>query len=209
MNLNKLRNNIGWLFKLEPPEIHLDPQGRELPRRDEEWLLQEISADGEVLTLRDGRILGLSTPVGADAVHHFDTDRSRGDRHGFLMLKQQMFIQGDHITFRMCFRPGERVDPLPPLKAERVPVNSDFIRTSGIQQRLEAAGFEVNGVVELRLPELELKGWEPIIENDKHGRPTLYYLPDSRPGMSLIFIKKRKPGVQHHVLTPPPSPRRR
>ena len=209
MNLNKLRSNIGWLFKLEPPEIRLDEQGRELPRRDEEWLLQEISPDDDFLTLRDRRILGLSTPIGADAVHHFDTDRSRGERHGFLMLKQQMFIQGDHITFRMCFRPGERVDPLPPLKAERRPVTHDFMQTSGIQQRLEAAGFEVNGVVELRLPELELKGWEPIIENDKNGRPTLYYLPDTRPGMSLIFIKRRKPTVRHHVLVPQSLQRRR
>jgi hypothetical protein len=74
MNLNKLRSNIGRLFKLEPREIRLDEQGRELPRRDEEWLLQEISPDDDFLTLRDRRILGLSTPIGADAVHHFDTE---------------------------------------------------------------------------------------------------------------------------------------
>ena len=42
MNLNKLRGNVGWLFKLQPPAIHLDPQGREVPCHDEEWLLQEL-----------------------------------------------------------------------------------------------------------------------------------------------------------------------
>lgn len=207
MNLNKLRGNVGWLFKLQPPAIHLDPQGRELPCRDEEWLLQEISPDGETLTIRDLRILGLSTPIGADAVHHFDTDRSRGTCHGLLMLKQQMFIQGDRITFRLCFRPGERVNPLPPLAVERVPVSFEFLRTSGIQRKLEAAGFEVNGVVELRLAELEMQGWERVVENDRYGRPISYYIPDSRAGMNLIFIKRRKPATPQRVQTPTP-PRR-
>jgi hypothetical protein len=204
MNLYKLRGNVGWLFKLQPPAIHLDPQGRELPYLDEEWLLQEISPDGETLTIRDLRILGLLTPIGADAVHHFDTDRSRGARHGLLMLKQQMFIQGDRITFRLCFRPGERVNPLPLVEVERVPVSFDFIRTSGIQQKLEAAGFEVNGVIELRLAELEMKGWERVLENDRYGKPTMYFQADSRPGMNLIFIKRRKPAPPQRVQIPPP-----
>jgi hypothetical protein len=204
MNLNKLRSNAGWLFKLQPPAIHLDPQGHELPYRDEEWLLREVSADGETLTLSDLQIAGLSTLIGADVVHHFDTDRSRGTRHGLLMLKQQMFIQANTITFRLCLRPGERVNPLPPMEIERVPVSFDFLQRSGIQARLEAAGFEVNGVVALRLAELELKGWERVVVNDTHGRPTLYYLPDSRPGMELIFIKKRKPAPPHRVQVPPP-----
>jgi hypothetical protein len=204
MNLNKLRSNVGWLFKLQPPAIHLDREGRELPYRDEEWLLREVSADGETFTLGDLKIAGLSTLIGADVVHHFDTDRSRGTRHGLLMLKQQMFIQADTITFRLCSRPGERVNPLPPMEVERVPVSFDFLHKSGVQQRLEAAGFEVNGVIALRLAELELKGWERVVVSDTHGRPTLYYVPDSKPGMELIFIKKRKPAPPQRVQVPPP-----
>jgi hypothetical protein len=199
MNLNKLRGNIGWLFKLQPPAIHLDPSGRELPYVDEEWLLQDVSADAATITVRDLKILGLSTTVGADVVHHFDTDRSRGTRHGFLMLGQQMFIKANSITYRLCSRPGQRVDPLPLPQIERVPVDFNFIRTSGIEQRLQAEGFEANGVVAQRLAERELQGWERVIVNDRHGNPTEYFIADSRPGMELIFIKKRKPVAEHHV----------
>jgi hypothetical protein len=204
MNLNKLRGNVGWLFKLQPPAIHLDPQGRELPCRDEEWLLQEVSADGETLTLSDQRVAGLRTKIGADVVHHFDTDHSRGAHHGLLMLKQQMCIQAGTISFRLCFRPGERVDPPPPIEVTRVAVSFDFLQKSGIEKRLEAEGFEVSGVIALRLAELELKGWECVVENDRYGRPTIYYLPDSRPGMDLIFIKRRKPAPSLGVRVPPP-----
>jgi hypothetical protein len=127
------------------------------------------------------------------------------------MLKQQMFIQGDRISFRLCFRPGERVNPLPPVEIERVPVSFEFLRTSGIQQKLEATGFEVNGVVELRLPELEMQGWERVVENDRYGKPTSYYLPDPRAGMNLIFIKRRKPAPPQRVqaLRPQRWPGRR
>jgi hypothetical protein len=110
-----------------------------------------------------------------------------------------MFIQGDHISYRECAVHGQRVEPLPTLATVRVPVDLDFIRASGIQQKLEAAGFEVSGVVEQRLARSEREGWEPVIEPDKYGKPTQYFLQDSRPGMSLIFIKRRKPTVQHHV----------
>jgi hypothetical protein len=207
MKLDMIRKNLGWLMKIQPPAIHLDQLGRELPYRDEEWVLSQISADGESLTLQEARVNGLATKLGKDVVHHFDTDKNRGDRHGLLLLGQQMFIKGNTISYRPCAVHGQRVDPLPPLAPVRIPVDFDFIRTSGIQQRLEAAGFEVNGVVEQRLAKLELEGWEPIIENDRYGKPTQYYLQDPRPGMSLIFIKKRKPTTQHHVL--PVNARRR
>lgn len=194
MNWDKLKQNVGWLFKLQPPAIHLDFRGHELPSRDEEWILQAISPDGNALELRDLQINGLSVWIGKDIVHRFDSDRSRGTRHGFLMLTQQMFIQADRISFRPG-RPGERVNPLPATEVTKVPVTFDFFRNSGIQERLEREGFEVNGVIAARLAELELKGWERIIENDSQGRPIQYYLPDSRPGMELIFIKRRKPGL--------------
>jgi hypothetical protein len=194
MNWDKLKQNVGWLFKLQPPAIHLDPQGHELPSRDEEWILQAISPDGNAFELRDLQVNGLGVWIGKDIVHRFDSDRSRGTRHGFLMLTQQMFIQADRINFRPG-RPGERVNPMTPIEVTNVPVTFDFLRKSGIQGRLEREGFEVNGVIAARLAELELKGWERIIENDPCGRPTQYYLPDSRAGMELIFIKRRKPGL--------------
>ena len=91
-----------------------------------------------------------------------------------------------------------------------MPVSSDFLQKSGIEKRLEAEGFEVSGVIALRLAELELKGWECVVENDRHGRPTIYYLPDSRRGMELIFIKRRKPAPPQPVrVLPPPRWRRR
>ena len=204
MNLTKLRGNLGWLFKLQPPAIHLDSQGNELPARDEEWVLQEISQDGQALTLHSLEIVDISITIGADVVHRFDTDRSRGTRRAFLVLMQQMIIHGGRITFRPSSRPGERVNPLPPIQVERVPVSFDFLRKTGIEQRLAAEGFEVNGVTALRLAELELKGWERIIVGDTHGRPTLYYVPDSKPGMELIFIKKRKPAPPQRVQVPAP-----
>lgn len=208
MNGRKLKQNVGWLFKLQPPAIHLDPRGHELPSRDEEWMLQAISPDGNALELRDLQINDLSVWIGKDTVHRFDSDRSRGTRHGFLMLTQQMLIQADRITFRPG-RPGEHVDPPAPIEVAKVAVTFDFLHKSGIQDRLEREEFEVSGVIAARLPELELKGWERIIENDARGRPTQYYLPDSQAGIALIFIKKRKPGLPQRVQIPTRSARGR
>jgi hypothetical protein len=161
------------------PAIHLKAQGRELPYQDREALQGQISIYNQCLTLQQLLVNGPVPTTGNDVLEHFDTDKSPGDRHGFLLPIHQIFTQGDHSSHRPCAVHGQQVDARPPLARVRVPVDLHFIQSSGIPQRLEASGFEVNGVVEQRLKKLELDGWEPIIENDRYGKHTQYFLQDS------------------------------
>jgi hypothetical protein len=39
MKLDQLKKNQGWRVKVAPPAIHLDAIGRELPYRNEDWIL--------------------------------------------------------------------------------------------------------------------------------------------------------------------------
>jgi hypothetical protein len=61
---------------------------------------------------------------------------------------------------------------------EELAITSDYLLKSGILENLEESGFEVHGIRESRLPELELDGWELIVEADNKGRLRSFYLPD-------------------------------
>src|ERR1700676_1938326 len=144
MNLEQLKKNIGWRVQLAPPAIHLDALGRELPGGSEEWIIKNVNATE--VRLDEATILGLGTVLGPDVVHRFDTNRSRGAQHGFLVLSQQMFIQQNKITFQPCPRPGERVPPPPPVTITEQWVKLDHPTTTGLQKELEAAGYRVSWV---------------------------------------------------------------
>jgi hypothetical protein len=204
MNLEQLRKNQGWRMQLQPPAIHLDDRGRMLPHRDDDWIFEvngdgsaldiwafeEGQDDGKPLDLGKAKLVGLVTTIGKDVVHRFDSDRSRGTEFGFLVLNQQMFIQAGRIFFRPCPRPGERVEPPPPAEIEWLAVTADYLPKSGILEKLDLSGFEVNGIRESRLAELELDGWELIVEADNKGRLRSFYLPGRD---RLVYVKRRRP----------------
>ena len=199
MNLEQLKKNRGWRMQLHPPPFHLDDRGHELPHRDIDWLFAvtsdnkalnlwdfRIGSSGQPLTLDEAKLVGLDTTIGSDIVHRFDSDRSRGDEFGFLVLNQQMYIQRARITFRPCWRPGERVNPPPPIEAQRIEVSSDYLWKSGILANLESQGYEVHGIRETRLADVELDGWELVVESDADGRLRTFH------SSGLIYIKRRK-----------------
>jgi hypothetical protein len=78
MNLSQLKKNIGWRVQLEPPAVHLDPRGRELPDRNEDWIIQSVSDTQVCIT--EAKILGLGTILGKDYVQSFDRVPRRGVR---------------------------------------------------------------------------------------------------------------------------------
>jgi hypothetical protein len=116
---DQLKKNQGWRVKIAPAAIHLDPAGRELPTENEDWIIVQVT--GDEVRLDEASAMGLTTRLGLDAIASFTTDRSRsttpgGLQYGLLLLKVQMYIQSDRITYAPCMRPGERVPP-PPAQA--------------------------------------------------------------------------------------------
>jgi hypothetical protein len=63
MNLELLKRNIGERVQLQPPAIHLDPAGRELPCRDEDWILAGVT-DAEI-RLDEAQQMGRTTNIGS------------------------------------------------------------------------------------------------------------------------------------------------
>jgi hypothetical protein len=191
MKLEQLKRNIGDRIQLEPPAIHLDALGRELPGRNEDWIISNVTTT-EVL-IREAKILGLSTELGRDYVHHWTSNPSRsiagGLQYGFLTLVAQMVIQENKITYRMCSRPGERVAPLPvPMVEQRVELTYPVV--SRIQPKLEASGHVVKWFGASRLPALEFDGWELVVERDRYGMPTSFHV-QTKPE-NLVLVKKRQ-----------------
>lgn len=192
MNLGKLKTNIGWRVQLAPQAIHLDEFGRELPGKNEDWIIQTVT-DDEV-RLDEAVMLGLTTKLGKDHVQSFATNPARsmtgGVQHGFLKLHVQMYIpQNAPIWYQPCVQPGLRVPP-PPVQLVELFVDFNYAANSGIQGKLEAAGYDVSWAALSRLPSLELNGWEVVVERDRQGRPTSLFLRDPRD--SQVLVKRRK-----------------
>jgi hypothetical protein len=114
MNLDLLKRTVGFRVQLEPPAIHLDKTGRELGGGNQDWIVQSV--DENAIQIGTNEIVGLTTRLGKDHIHHFTSNPARsavdGLQYGFLSLMVQLFIQADTITYRPCSRPGERVAPL-------------------------------------------------------------------------------------------------
>lgn len=110
---DQLKKNQGWRVRIAPVAIHLDLTGRELAPKDEDWTIVQVTDDE--IQLNEASVLGLTTKLGLDAIASFTTDRSRsisgGLQYGLLLLKVQMYVQSDGITYAPCTRPGERVPP--------------------------------------------------------------------------------------------------
>jgi hypothetical protein len=112
MNWAQFKKNVGIAVQLEPIACRLDKAGREMPEENDDWMVQAISPDG-VVSLQNVRSRHIAE-LGGDHIYDFRSNpaRSKGGRtHGFLVLKVQVFLQGDRLWLRPNARPGERVNP--------------------------------------------------------------------------------------------------
>lgn len=192
MKLDMLkRNNIGHRMQLEPAAIHLDRMGRELPDRNEDWIITSVT--DEEISLSEAREMGLTTVLGKDAVHRYDSNCSRstpgGIQYGFLLLTQQMFIREGKISYRPCAQPGQRVPPLP-VQIGRTAIDDEYLKLSGLQALQEAEGWRTSWCGESRLRTLERQGWELVMEADSNGMPTIFYRPGGRE--DLVYVRTRE-----------------
>lgn len=141
--------------------------------------------------------MGLTTTIGKDGIHHYNSNPSRsiphGLQYGLLMLTVQMYIQGGKISYRPCARPGERVPPFI-VQITRQAVDFNYPNVSGIQARLDAEGWRAGWCKESRVPTLELEGWEIVVETDRHGMPTSFCLPDKPENQ--VYVKTRQQDLQ-------------
>jgi hypothetical protein len=110
MNWKQFKKNLGWQYQLEPISCYLDNHGHELSEINDDWELTEVT-NTDAFRLRSTRT-GHETLLRKDLVYDFrsNPNRDTGDtRHGFLILKVQIFIQNEKIWLRPNSRPGEKV----------------------------------------------------------------------------------------------------
>jgi hypothetical protein len=169
MQWNKLRQSIGYRVRVSPIAYRLDEIGRPLPEMDEDWLIQAGPTDE---TIQISRIAGHSFPLAKDQIHHFTSDpiRTIGDmRYGMLTLLVQIYIQSNDVKTRPTVQPGVPVPP-PEIRIEDRAVDFRYPTDTGLQQRLETAGYKISWVNESRLARLvEIDGWEIVIEQTPTG----------------------------------------
>ncbi|HYA22961.1 MAG TPA: hypothetical protein VEF05_02315 [Terriglobales bacterium] len=68
-------------------------------------------------------------------------------------------------------------------------VDADYPARSGLKARLEAAGCSLAWAWDSKLAELELKGWETVIEPDAQGVLTKFRFDEVGPHQTLLKKK--------------------
>jgi hypothetical protein len=188
MKLDRLKKNVGWRMEIVPTACHLDDQGNPLLEKNEEWLVEEVTDDLVRLSTQSGHQLKLGT----DHIYSFATNPQRASAEanfGFLSLHVQVFVQGGRISVKPNARPGERVPSNPAVVGDKI-VNFDYPTESGIQKRLEAAGYRLLWSLESELASrVDLHGWEIVIEPDANGKLFRFRCIDPRDDQ--ILLKKR------------------
>src|SRR3989338_5231357 len=161
MNWEQMKKNVGCRVQLIPPACRLDENGRELPPKDDDWIIQEVSTAGvRVSNTRTDH----HTTLGKDHIHHFTSnpDRSQtGVQHGFLTLNVQLFLQGNRLWVRPNARPGEPVMPQLGEAIEKREPNLQFV---------EHIGIYVDRETQLHVCPLCLSQKKPsFLKNESHG----------------------------------------
>lgn len=171
-----MKNNVGCRVQLVPIACRLDEHGGELPQIDDDWIIDEVSTAGvRISNIRTGHV----TTLGKDHLHHFTSNPDRSQAsipHGFLTLNVQVFSQGNKLSIRPNARLGEAVRLQPTEVVEKY-VDFNYPSDSGIQQRLETAGYRVAWCLDTKLSrKIDLEGWEIVLEPDTHGVRTKFRL---------------------------------
>jgi hypothetical protein len=189
MNWTFLEDNIGYRLQLKPPACRLDSAGEPLPPEQHVWILDHISEESvRISNLHLGHVVTLARAH----CHHFkvDPERSRWrTRHGVLTLNVQLFLQGDHVWVRRNRGPGEPTQPQP-AEVSDMWVDLEYPRKTGLQERLEASGYQARWARSDRIEHLvQLEGYEIVIEPVIDGRPTRLHV-KTRP-TPLTLVKRR------------------
>jgi hypothetical protein len=187
MKLDQLKQNVGWRMEIVPAAGHLDEHGNPLPEKNEDWFVEEVTDNRVRLSEQTGHELILGT----DHIYSFATNPQRASaqgRFGFLSLHVQVFVQGDRVFVKPNARPTERVPANPAVIEDKI-VRLDYPEGSGIQQRLEAAGYKLVWSLESELASrVDLNGWGIVIEPDANGKLFKFRCKDGH--NDLILLKK-------------------
>jgi len=188
MNWDQMKKNVHARVHLKPTPYRLDDYGRKLPRLDDDWIIEEVSADGvRIKNVRTHH----TTTLGKDHIYDYisNPDQSRGGvKHGFLTLKVQISLKPKGLSIVPTARPGESVEP-PAVEIVEKWVNADYPARSGLKTQLDAAGYSLAWAWDTKLADLGLKGWEIVIEPDAQGVLTRFRFDEVGPHQTLI---KRK-----------------
>lgn len=189
MNWEKLKQNFGSWVQITPIACRLDEHGIPLPQIDEDWFIDETTDDYIRIS---SKATSHFVKLGKDHIHHFTSNPQRTvgtTKYGFLTLLVQVFVQGNNVWVKPTNRPGEAVAP-PLVEIVDRPVHFRFPTDSGIQQRLEAAGYRLAWANESTLSQrLDFDGWEIVIEPDANGRLFRYRVKDRYDDQ--VLLKKR------------------
>jgi hypothetical protein len=102
---------IGMRVELEPPACFVGEDGRDVQEHaSHDWMVTGFP-ENDVVTLQNVAT-GHVAPLGKDHIYEFRSNpiRTKGDaRFGFLVLKVQVFVQGDTLRLRPNRAPGESV----------------------------------------------------------------------------------------------------
>jgi len=113
-----MKKNTGARVQLKPTPYRLDDYGRKLPSIADDWIIEDVSADGvRIKNVRTDH----TTVLGKDHIYDYvsNPDRSQhGVKHGFLTLKVQLFLSAKGVSITPTARPGESVEP-PVVRSKR------------------------------------------------------------------------------------------
>ena len=105
-----MKKNVGARVHLRPTPHRLDEYGRKLPPIVDEWIIEDVSADGvRIKNVRTDH----ATLLGKDHIYDYisNLDHSQGSiKHGFLTLKVQIFLKPKGLSITPTARPGESVE---------------------------------------------------------------------------------------------------
>ncbi len=186
MKKDQMIKNLHAHVQLRPPACRLNEDGLLLKAvayigETDEWYVADVSDAGVRLTHASGHVKTLSY----DQLHSFLENESRqGNKRGFLILKVQLFIQGNSISVEPNARPGEPVSPKQP-----VPQLVDFKYpvARGIQPRLETLGYRVRWVKPENVRgHIDIEGWELVVQPDGFGGLSSFQTRDG-----LVLLKKQ------------------
>jgi hypothetical protein len=188
VNWEQMKKNVGARVQLKPTPHRLDEHGRKLPPIADEWIIEDVSAGGvRIKNVRTDR----TTLLGKDHIYDYvsNPDQSQhGVNHGFLTLKVQLFLNAKGVSITPAPRPGESVEP-PVVQIQERWVDADYPARSGLKAPLEAAGYRLAWAWDSKLAELELNGWETVIEPDAQGVLTRFRFDEVGPHQTLVKKK--------------------
>ena len=110
MNWAKFQKSIGMRVEIEPPACFLDENEKELRQGRQDWIVQSFPQADVVVIQNDAT--SHMAELGKDHIYDYRSNRTRSKgelRFGFLVLKMQIFVQGNRLWLRPNHMPGASV----------------------------------------------------------------------------------------------------